>query len=165
MELRESHRRYILLGIVGFIIVGLIVTKVMAKSQDQEFIRNELLFEHVQQLYTEEKYEEALVYVNELLKRQPNSEVVNYMAGLITATNKEFINAANLMQKTLEMNPYKVEDPVFMLQLGEIFYKAERFEDAKEVLTHCQEMGWAPEEYPNYQEQVSKFLNVIENQE
>lgn len=165
MQLKDSNRRYILLGTVVFIIVGLIVAKVMAKGQDEYFLTNELLYQKTQELYLDGKYEEAQIYINELLINQPNSEVVNYMGGLIAATNKEFKNAAILMQKTLDINPHKVEDPVFMLQLGEIFYKAERYEEAKVVLTHCQEAGWVPEESPNYQEKVTELLNAIENLE
>lgn len=164
MKLRESHRKYILLGMIGFIIVGLITANVMAKKQDQEFIKNELLYDQVQQMYNSGNYEEALVYINELLKTQPNSEAVNHMGGLISAINKEYSKAAILLQKTLDINPYKVEDPIFMLQLGEVFYQAERYEDAKVVLNLCKEMGWEPEELPKYQEKVSELLTSIQNQ-
>ncbi len=50
-----------------------------------------------------------------------------------------------------------------MIQLGEIFVAAERYEDAKIVLLRCQEWGWAPEEIPNYQEHVATLLAQIEN--
>ena len=86
------------------------------------------------------------------------------MGGLIAAINQDYKKAAILMQKTLDLNPYKVEDPIFMLQMGEIFYRAERYEDAKVVLTRCKEMGWEPEQFPNYQQKVSELLSSIENQ-
>lgn len=165
MKLKESYRKYILLGVIGFIIIGLIVAKIMAKNQDEQFIRNDLLYEQVQKLYNEENYEEAVVYIEELLKTQPNSEVVNYMGALIYSINQDYNKAAILMQKTLDINPHKVDDAIFMLQLGEIFYQAKRYDDARIVLTHCQEKGWAPEEYPNYQDKVLELLNSIENQE
>lgn len=165
MQLKESHRNYILLGMIAIIIIGLVAAKITAKAQDKEFLKNELLYEQVSQLYQKGNYEESQKYINELLKTQPNSEVVNYMGGLIAATNSEFKQAAILMQKTLDINPYKAEDPVFMLQLGEIMSKAERYEEAKIVLTRCQEAGWAPEDYPNYQEQVAQLLTSIENKE
>lgn len=164
MKLKESHRRYILLGFIGFIIVGLIVAKVMAKNQSEQFLKDELLYEQIRQLYQEDQYEQAAIYVDELLKTQPNSEVVNYTGGLIAAMNKDYKKAANLLEKTLNLNPHKVEDPMFMLQLGQAFYQVERFEDAIVVLTHCQEMGWAPEDYPEYQTQVSKILTKINNE-
>lgn len=165
MKLKESHRKYILLGLLGFIIIGLIVAKFMAKNQDEYFLKNELLYEQVQKLYNEDNFEEAAIYIEELLKTQPNSEVVNYMGALISAINQEYNKAAILMQKTLDINPYRVEDPIFMLQLGEIFFKAERYEDAKTVLIRCQEWWWQPEEYPNYQERVQELLTAIKNQQ
>ncbi|MEK4282873.1 MULTISPECIES: tetratricopeptide repeat protein [unclassified Ureibacillus] len=165
MKLKELHRKYILLGMIGFIIIGLMVAKVMAKNQDEYFLKNELLYDQVQRLYNEENFEEAAIYIEELLKNQPNSEVVNYMGGLISAINQDYNKAAILMQKALDTNPYRVEDPIFMLQLGEIFFKAERYEDAKTVLIRCQEWWWQPEEYPNYQERVQELLTAIKNQQ
>lgn len=165
MQLKESHRKYILLGIIAFIIVGFITAKIMAKDQDEQFLKNELIYQQAQQLYMEGDYENAYLYINELLKIQPNSEAVNYMAGLIAATNNEYKNAAILMQKTLDINPHKVDDPVFMLQLGEVFYHAERYQDAKVVLTRCKERNWKPEQYPSYQEKVAELLMSIENLE
>jgi predicted Zn-dependent protease len=163
MRLRESHRKYILLGLVFFIVVGLIFAKVMAKKQDEQFLTNELLFEQAQQLYAEGDYESATKYINEVLKKQPNSEIVNYTAGLISVLNEDYKKAAILLQKTIEINPHRVEDPIFMLQLGETFYHAERMDDAKIVLKHCQDAGWAPDKMPSYQERVTELLNSIEN--
>lgn len=165
MKLKESQRKYILLGLIGFIIIGLMVAKVMAKNQDEQFKKNELLYEQVQQLYQNGNYEEASIYIEELLKTQPDSEIVNYMGGLIAAINQDHKKAVNLMEITLNINPHKVEDPIFMLQLGQLFYEAERYEDAKVVLTRCQEMGWAPENYPDYQKTVADLLTQMKNKE
>ena len=71
-------------------------------------------------------------------------------------------SAAVHMQKTLDINPHKVEDAMFMLQFGEILFFAQRYDNAKTVLTRCQESGWVPAEYPEYQQRVQELLTAIE---
>lgn len=163
MEFKDSTRKYILIGLVLLIVIGLFTAKVLGKQQDEEFAMDDALYEQVSQLYSEGKYEEAAQYSTELLQRQPDSEAVNYIGGLVAANTNEYEQAAILLQKTVELNPYKVEDSVFMLQFGEVLYGAERYADAQIVLLKCQEWGWAPAEIPNYQERVAQLLTEIES--
>ncbi|WP_107839193.1 tetratricopeptide repeat protein [Metasolibacillus meyeri] len=163
MQLKESTRKYILLGMILFIVIGLVSAKVMAKKQDDEFLADDALYQYSSQLYSQGSYEEASEMVNELLKRQPKSEVANYLGGLIAANKADYTQAAILLQKTLDVNPYKVEDPMFMLQFAEVLFFAGRPDDAKVVLEKCREWGWAPESYPDYQGRVTEILTQIEN--
>ncbi|MEK4424079.1 tetratricopeptide repeat protein [Solibacillus sp. FSL K6-1523] len=162
MNLKESTRKYILLGALLFIIVGLVSAKVLAKGQDTQFTTEDILYQQVAQLYNEGNYTEASLFMNELLLAQPKSEAVNYLGGLIAANTEEYEQAAILFQKTLDINPYKVEDAMFMLQFGEVLVLAERNEDARIVLVHCQESAWAPESFPEYQNSVADLLAQIE---
>lgn len=163
MQFTESTRKYILLGIVAFIIVGFVTAKVMASKQDEEFLIDDALYQQVSQFYTEGNYPMAGELVSELLLRQPKSEVVNYLGGLISANTGDYKQSAILFQKTLDINPHKVEDPMFMLQFAEVLFFAERYEDSKTVLEKCREWGWVPETYPTYQERVTELLTQIEN--
>lgn len=163
MNLKESTRKYILLGIVLFIAVGLVSAKILANKQDKEFATDDALYQQITQLYSEGNYEQAAMMSSELLIRQPKSEAVNYVGGLITANIGEYAQAAVLLQKTLDINPHKVEDPMFMLQFGEVLFFADRNDDAKIVLEKCREWGWAPESYPTYQERVTELLTQIES--
>ncbi|MGE7020689.1 tetratricopeptide repeat protein [Solibacillus cecembensis] len=162
MNLKESTRKYILLGAVLFIIVGLVAAKVLAKGQDTQFTTEDVLYQQAAQMYNEGNYSDALVFTNELLLAQPKSEAVNYLGGLVAANAGEYQQAAVLLQKTLDINPYKVEDAMFMLQFGEVLVSAERHEDAKTVLVRCQESAWTPEEFPEYQNRVAELLAQIE---
>ncbi|MBD8037765.1 hypothetical protein H9635_13520 [Solibacillus sp. A46] len=163
MRFRESTRKYILIGFVAFIIVGFITAKVLASKQDKEFLVDDTLYQQASQLYNDGNYPAAGELINDLLLRQPNSETVNYLGGLINANNANYNQSAILLQKTLDINPHKVEDPMFMLQFGEVLFFADRFEDSKIVLEKCREWGWVPESYPNYQDRVTELLNQIEN--
>ncbi|QDQ01306.1 hypothetical protein FOH38_13020 [Lysinibacillus fusiformis] len=163
MTFTEPIRKYILSGLVAFVVIGLIVANVMASKQNDEFKINETLYSQAIQLQSTGDLAGSTDAIKKVLKKEPNSEMANYAAGLISAQNGDMKQAAIYMQKTLDINPHKVEDPAFMIQLGEIFVGAERFEDAKIVLLRCQESAWAPEDIPDYQEHVATLLAQIEN--
>lgn len=163
MEFKESTRRYILLGIVAFIVIALIAAKVLANNQNKQFSLEHNLYDQALQLSNREDYEQAAIYINELLKYQPNSQDANYLGALIAGNTGELKQAGIRLQKTLDINPYKAEDAIFMLQFGEILYQLERYNDAKVVLSRCKENGWVPDTYPGYQERVQELLNSIEN--
>ncbi|KOS66601.1 hypothetical protein AEA09_17845 [Lysinibacillus contaminans] len=163
MTFTEPIRKYILSGVVAFVVVGLIVANVMASKQDQEFATNEALYSQAVQLQTDGNYEGAWEAISQVLKAEPSSEIANYLAAIISVNKGDAKQAAIYMQKTLDINPYKAEDAMFMIQLGEVFVAAERYEDAKTVLLRCQESAWTLEEMPNYQEHVASLLAQIEN--
>ena len=163
MTFTESIRKYILSGIVTLVVVGLIVATVLASKQDEEFLMSETLYNQAIQLQTDGDLEGSIAMLSEVLKKQPNSEVGNYIAGLINARNGDMKQASIYMQKVLDINPYKVEDPKFMLQMGEIFLGAEKFEEARIVLLRCQEAQWTLEDIPDYQEYVTSLLAQVEN--
>ena len=134
----------------------------MAKSQDEQFANEDNLYAATASLVSEGKYTEATQYISELLHEQPSSESVNYLGAIVYANNGDYKQSSILMQKAMDINPYNVENPMFMLQFGEMLFSSERYEDAKIVLTRCQESGWAPEEYPTYQQRVQELLVHIE---
>lgn len=165
MTFKESTRKYILVGTVIFIIIGLVSAKVLAKKQDNEFGTNEAQYDQAVQLYSAGNTAEASSLIDELLKKQPKSEIVNYLGGMIAAGNEDYGQAAVLLQKVLDINPYKVEDAMFMLQFAEVLVHVERFDDAVVILERCREAEWAPEEFPTYQERVAQLLTDIENEQ
>ena len=160
--LTEKNRKYILLSIVCLIVGGIVIAKFMAKSQDEQFTNEDNLYVATYSLVSEGKYTEAAQYISELLQTQPSSETANYLGAIVYANNAEYKQAAILMQKAMDINPYNVENPMFMLQFGEVLLFSERYDDAKTVLIRCQESGWAPEEYPTYQQRVQELLAYIE---
>lgn len=161
MHIKESVRRYILIAIVVLIFAGLTTAKVLGNKQNEDFILSDQLYQQTLQLYNQGNYEEAFKISADLLKRVPNSEVANYLGGLIASLNNEYNQAAILLQKTLDINPYKVEDAMFMIKFGEVLVYSERKDDAKIVLEKCRDMGWAPEDYPEYQQRVAELLTQI----
>lgn len=163
MYINNSIRKYILLGITVILLIGIVIASVLAKKQNEEFEKENFIYQQALEMYQSENYEGAKMLISDLVMEHDDSEIVNYLAGLIDASNNDFTSAAVYMQKSLDINPYKVEEPMFMLQFGEILFRAERFEDAKLVLDRCNESNWSPEDYPEYQSQVQDMLKQIEN--
>jgi predicted Zn-dependent protease len=163
MNLNESTRKYILFGIVLFIVISVFSAKLLAKKQDTDFAKDDVLYQQATQLASQGSYAEAATFSSELLLRQPNSEDVNYISGMIAANTENYQQAAILLQKTMDINPHKIEDAMFMIQFAEVLFFAERYEDAKVILEKCREWGWAPEDYPTYQERVNELLAQIES--
>ena len=162
LQLTGKNRKYILLSIVCLIIGGIVIAKFMGKSQDEQFANEDNLYAATYSLVSEGKYTEANQYMSELLQAQPSSEAANYLGSFVYANNGDYNQASILMQKAMDINPHNVENPMFMLQFAEILFFSERYEDAKTVLIRCQESGWAPEEYPTYQQRVQELLAYIE---
>ncbi|UUV25084.1 MULTISPECIES: M48 family metallopeptidase [Lysinibacillus] len=163
MTFTEPVRKYILSSVVALIVVGIIVATVLANKQDEEFMMDENLYNNAVQLQSSGDLEGAEVVLSQVLKSHSNSEIANYVTGITMAQSGDMNQAAILMQKVLDINPYKVEDPRFMIQLGEIFVGAERYAEAKIVLKRCQESQWTLEDFPNYQEHVASLLAQVEN--
>ncbi|MEK3764639.1 tetratricopeptide repeat protein [Solibacillus sp. FSL K6-4121] len=163
MQNKESTRKYILLGLVILIVVGIVSAKVLASKQDEVFKYEDMLYQQAVQLFQEGNNEDASYFINELLLKKPDSEVANYLGGLIAAGKGEYNQAVILLQKSLDLNPHKVEDPMFMIQFAEVLFFAEKYLDSKIVLEQCRDWGWTPETYPNYQERVMELLNQIDN--
>lgn len=110
MQNKESTRKYILLGLVILIVVGIVSAKVLASKQDEVFKYEDMLYQQAVQLFQEGNNEDASYFINELLLKKPDSEVANYLGGLIAAGKGEYNQAVILLQKSLDLNPHKVED-------------------------------------------------------
>lgn len=162
MQFNETTRRYILLGVVLVIVIGIISAKLMTKKQDELFLMQDTLYQQASQAYNEQNFEQANQLIAELLIIQPKSEIANYLGGLSAANIGNYEKATILLQKTLDINPHKVEDPMFMLQFAEILFSAEKYSEAKVVLLRCQAWAWMPEEFPTFQNRVSELLRQIE---
>lgn len=163
MQISSVKRKYILLGHTAVLLIGIFIANIIANKQDSEFEIKDHLYQQAVEMYQSGNYEEAQLVISELVRKHADSEVVNQLAGLIEARNSEYASAVVYMQKALDINPYKVEEPMFMLQFGEILLRAERLQDAKLVLNRCKDSNWEPNDYPDYQAQVQDLLLQIEN--
>ncbi|MEK5039905.1 tetratricopeptide repeat protein [Sporosarcina sp. FSL K6-3457] len=160
--MENSTRKYITIGIAFVLIVGFIVASLMGKKQDQVFQMDNKQYNIVIQQLKEGNYKDALAESADLEKRHGRSDAVNYMIALAATNAGETEKSILYMQRALDNNPYKVEDPLFMLQLAEALILAEMLEEAAEVLERSKTLK-APESYPQYQERVTQLQEKISN--
>lgn len=160
MSSRESMKKYILIGISILIVMGLFIAYFMGKKQDKSFQEADALYSALVQHIQEEKYEEALILTEGLKEQQIKSEVLNYITAIVNANTGDFNQATKHMERTLYLNPHKVEDSMFMLQFVEMLLFAERMEDAAIVLEKCTTLP-IPESYPQYMERIEQLQEQL----
>jgi len=160
MNLSVSQRKYILLGLVVFVLLGTVTASIMGKKQDKVFQLNDLEYNQVVQQLQDGNYVEAFEASRHLENRQVSSEAVNYIIALAAANFGNVEKGLNHMQRTLDINPHRVESSVFMLQYAEFLIMVDRNDDAMEVLNRCATLP-IPESYPQYQERVIQLQEQI----
>lgn len=163
MNVSDSIRKNIVVGFVLLVIVGLIVATIMGKKQDEAFQLDDLYYNEVVKLLGEEKFAEALEVSGHLEKSQKSSELVNYVIAIAAANSEEVDKSIQHMQRTLDINPHRVENSTFMIQYAEILVFAEKKEEALEVLNRCATLP-IPENYPDYQNRVAELQQQIATQ-
>lgn len=163
MNVSDSTRRYIVLGLAFFVLMGLISATVMGNKQDKAFQNNNVLYGLMTQQLQEGNYSDALVAAEVLGESQKSSEVVNYFTALAAINAGETDKALMHMQRALDINPHKVEDSMFMLQYAEMLVQSEKKDEATQVLERCEVLP-VPELFPNYKERILQLQDQLATQ-
>ena len=163
MELLITHngRKIIFLLIILFTICAFVLASQIGKQQDEQFTEEQNLYNQANTLFNSGSFEEAVVLTNELVVRYPNSEILNYLHASILSELEEHKMAKHFMEHTLDLNPYLVEDAVFMLDFGTILKEGNYKTEALLVFEHCLQMNFNPSEYPTYQETITKYIEEL----
>lgn len=157
----HNGRKILFLLIILFTICTFVVASQLGKQQDEQFTLEQKLYEQANALFNTGAYEEAVKLTNELVIRYKDSEILNYLHASILSELDEHEKAKYFFEQTLELNPYLVEDPVFMLDFGTILKNGNYKTEALIVFEHCLEMDWDPEEYPTYKEIITKHIEEL----
>ena len=163
MNVSDSARRFIVMGLSLFVILGLIVASIMGSKQDKEFQANDELFGLMAQQLQDGNYSEALSAGELLAENQKSSEKVNYFTALAAMNAEEIDKALVHMQRALDINPHNVENSMFMLQYAEMLIGAEQKVEASQVLERCEVLP-VPEVYPEYKEHVLHLQEQLATQ-
>ena len=163
MNVSDSARRYIVMGLALFVILGLITASIMGNKQDEAFQTNNMLYGVMVQQLQEEKFSDALATAEMLEEYLKSSELVSYLVSLAAINVGEIDKALMYMQRTLDINPHKVEDSMFMLQYAEMLVQAEKKDEATQVLERC-EVLLVPEIYPDYKERILQLQEQLATQ-
>lgn len=160
MSLNASSRKYVMLGFALLIVCGLITASFMGKKQDNSFRTDNELYSLVTQQLEKGNYEIALAGSKTLEKSQQSSESVNYLIGIAAINSGEMTKGVQHLQRVIEINPYKAEDSLFMLQYAEALVLAEKSSEAGLVLERCMLLP-PPESFPDYQERIAELQQQL----
>ncbi|TQR18152.1 tetratricopeptide repeat protein [Psychrobacillus soli] len=160
MNITDTATRYIVVGIIAMLILGLGYTSFSGAKQDEQYEAEQEIYKHSLDLIEEEQFDQALLYLKQVEENYPESANVKYNLAITYANIGEWNNAAQEYKRVLDLNPYRVEDSLFMLQYGSVLLNANKNDEAKIVFERCQTLP-IPEQMPNYQEQVNELLMQI----
>lgn len=163
MSLKDSTRKYLVVGLALFIVGGLTTASFRGGKQDNNFRTDNELYSLVTQQLEQGNYEIALAGTKTLEDSQQSSEVVNYIIGLAAVNSGEMAKGVRHLQRVLDINPHKVEDSMFMLQLAEAMVLAEMKNEAELVLERCLTLP-TPESFPHYQERIVELQQQLATQ-
>jgi predicted Zn-dependent protease len=151
MEIKESHIRYIVIGMIMMIILGFGYAHIAGKKQDEQYLKSYNQFNRAVQLMTKNQFLEAKPLLKEIERKYPNSALVKHYLGLVLANTGELKPAITEMKTALDLNPYLAENPIFMLQFAEILKFAGEKKEARIVLERCKTL-LSPANIPDYQQ-------------
>lgn len=160
MNITDTTMRFLVGGIVGILLVGLLYVSFSGKKQDEKFLDEQTTYNQALQHLKGGQYDQALPLLKEVKKEQPDSVTVNYYTGLALANTGDWMGSAKEFQTVINLNPYKVEDSVFMIQFAEILLNAKKKDEAKVVLKRCQTLP-VPKQIPDYQMRVKNLLKQV----
>ena len=159
MKINDLSRKYIVIGFSLFVLIGLITASIMGKKQDKAFEVDEVEYSNIVQQFQEGNYTDALNKSVTLENSQASSEQVNYLIALTAANLGQFEKSLRHMQRTLDINPHRVEDSMFMLQYAEFLVMENQKDEAEIVLDLCVTLP-IPEDFPEYQERVAQLQEL-----
>lgn len=162
MKDKELVRRYITVGIIVFIGIGLGVANWMGKKQDSLYQLDSQQYNLMLSEIQNEHYSDALGLGVGLEKKHSNSDNIHYLTGIAATNTGDYEKGVQQFQRVLDINPYKVEEAIFMLQYAEILLYAEKSAEAAVVLERCSTLP-APVSYPDYHEKVTALqMQLVE---
>lgn len=157
MTINEKYTRYTVVGVILFIVCGLVYTHSIGKKQDEEYLYTYNEFHQAVELLKNNQFAEAKPLLLKIEKKHPHSFTVEHYLALSLANTGDTKKAARKMEKALQLNPYLSEDPTFMLQFAQILTFAHEKEKALIVLEGCKKLK-APTSIPDYQQQVEDLV-------
>jgi tetratricopeptide (TPR) repeat protein len=155
---KESHTKLLIIGIILFVVIGLITTKSLGTKQDTTFQEHYQYYQLALQYIKEGNYQESAPIMHRLHEEYPESHLVSWYAGLSYAGLGDFVKASNLMQKSIDQRPFLLQDNLFTLQFGEVWYFLGEYEKSKLYLEQSKKFDIDGE----FHARVDELLTLID---
>lgn len=157
----KDARKMIFLLFIALVIICFTLATQKAKSQDELYTLEQDTYGQAFMLYQEDEFEDSLKLTTELIKRKPNTDLVNYLHALNLSNTNHFEQAKLYFEKTLEINPHFVEDSLFMLSFGEALQNGNYIDEAIIVFNRCATLEFEEELFPDFKEKVQQHLDQL----
>jgi predicted Zn-dependent protease len=134
---------------LALVIIGMTSVFFMGKKQDEQYATASQQYQAAIQLMNTKEGDVAsnlsqAVHILENLKEnQESSVVVAHNLGLAYAISQNYSEAAQEYKRAVELKPFLTQEPVFMLQFGEILFFNDNKQEAKVVLEKAQTLSGA----------------------
>ena len=158
-----KNTKLVILISVAVIIIGLATAILLGKKQDEHFAEEQAIYSQANSAYQAKDYKQALQLIKPLVEEHADNEKINYLASLISYSAGYYADSAKYGQTALDLNPHRVEKPMFMLRLGLAYYFAKDYEKARIVFQYCLDANFQPEEMSNYREMIEEYIGKIPN--
>ena len=157
------NTKLVILISVAVIVIGMATAILLGKKQDEHFAEEAATYHQANSAYNAKDYDQALQLITPLVEEHAQNEKINYLASLISYSAGYYADAAKYAQTTLDLNPHRVEKPMFMLRLGLAYFSAKDYEKARIVFQYCLDQNFQPEDMPNYREMIEEYIAKIPN--
>lgn len=151
--MKPSTVKCIFLGIVLFVIIGIIYTNITGKNQDEVYKQDFMKYQQAIQLMQDNELDQAIKTLEELVVKYPDEYNLYYQLGNAYSSQKDFEKAAIHFQKAIDIRPALLEDPLFAYMMGESLYNIKQFDLAKAYLSNP-----VPKEYKTKKEELLQLI-------
>lgn len=134
MRSESKYVNAIAIAILFLTVAGLFYSNIAAKKQDEVFASNQNTLDNAINLIEQTSYEEALDLLKDIEKENSDSVLLHYYKGIALSNLGDKSEAVSSYQKVLQLNPYLVEDAVFMFQYAQVLFENNENIAALEVL-------------------------------
>jgi predicted Zn-dependent protease len=155
---KDSHQKLVIVGFLLLVLIGIGTTKVLGSKQDQTFVEQNEKYQIAVQYIQVGKYQESSAILQELYKSNPESNEVLRLLGFVSGATGDFVKAANYLQKAVDQKPFLLQDHIFNLQFGEVWYFLGELEKSKAYLEKSKQLDVEAQ----YHERIDELLATIE---
>lgn len=163
MKLVESYRKYILLFTISLVLVALIIGYVRGGSQEKKFAEVQLNYSQLVNSLQTGNYSDIVNLAGEVDSDLRNTDLFNYVLAIAELNIGNYERSTQYFERAIDINPYKVEDGLFMLQYAETLILASKNEEAEIVLERCTSLE-APDSFAEYYNKITELQQQLDQQ-
>ncbi|WP_458411713.1 tetratricopeptide repeat protein [Schinkia sp. CFF1] len=132
--MKSSTVKYIFLGILLFVLIGIIYTNSVGKKQAVVYKKDFGEYQQAVQLLKSNQAPQAIETLEQLVVKHPDEYKLYYQLGLAYSGLKDYNKAAIYLQRAVDIRPALLEDQTFTFKMGESLYHIKQLDLARAYL-------------------------------